>query len=455
MDLRNKIIAIGLHIIMGLVSIYSPIICTIWFYSFFLYSVFKILSKGNEDSFANYAVCYLLGLEIILRMDKVAFVFYESGKYGCAFLMLLALMVEKRKRQLPMFAVFYMVLLLPSIIGGGSYGSSDIFSNISFNLSGPFVLFVSWMYFFKRKIDKQVFERMIYNCILPLISGCFVVVAKLPELNKEAFSTDSNKLLSGGFGPNQVAVVFGFGFAIMFLAWLVKAKITISHTFDIILGMFFLSFAVFTFSRGGVVSGIASVIGGMIVMAGSGRNIKELKQVINLLLVLVLLGTITWVYLNGFTNGFLAQRYEKAINHDQDDPNAQIINTTGRYEIANEDVEIFEKNPIFGVGPGNATAIRTGDLGKNWVAHTEFTRLLAEHGSFGIICIFLLLSSPLIAFRKQSHEGKIIMTVMIILSLSIMLHVAMRLAVVGVIYGLAFADYDFKSLNPLMRTEDA
>jgi len=454
MNFNNKIVVMGLHVIMGILSIFSPLICAAWFYSFFLYSVFKILSNKNADSFANYAVFYLLGLEIVMRMNSASFVFYESGKYGCAFLMIIAMMTEQKKRRFPVFAIIYMALLVPSVLVGSYYESANIISSLSFNLSGPFVLFVSCMYFYKRKIDKEIFERMVYNCILPLIAGCLVVIAKLPSIKTDMFSTDSNRLLSGGFGPNQVSVIFGFGFAIMFLAWLVKAKITVSHTLDVILGILFLGFAVFTFSRGGVVSGITSIVGGMIIMASSGKDIKAVKQVVNLLLAFIILGTITWVFLDNLTDGFLSLRYEKAINSNPDDPNAQIINTTGRYEIANEDVTIFMENPIFGVGPGNATAIRSEDLGRNWVAHTEFTRLLAEHGSLGIICVFLLLSSPLVLFRKQSHTGKIIMTVMILLSLTIMLHVAMRLAVVGVPYGLAFADFDFKGVNPLMRTQD-
>ena len=368
--------------------------------------------------------------------------------------MLIAMMVENKKRSIPRFPYLYILLLIPSVFTAGYADLNEIIGHTSFNLSGPIVLCVACLYFYNRKIEKEQFEKMVYNIILPLISACAVVVLKIRTLATITFTTDSNKLLSGGFGPNQVSAIFGFGFAILFIAWLVRVKITKSHFLDLVVGLVFLGFALLSFSRGGVVTAIVSIVAAMFMLIVSGENVKAVKQIINLLLIFAVLGSATWVIIDNFSGGVLSLRYEKAINADPDNVNTGLINTTGRAEIANEDLKIFLNNPVFGVGPGMATSIRSEDLGQTWAAHTEFSRLLAEHGFFGIICVLTLIISPVLAFKNKTPEGKTIAIAMIVLSLSTMLHMAMRMAFVGVAFGLGFADYDFKNINPLIRSGD-
>ena len=47
------------------------------------------------------------------------------------------------------------------------------------------------------------------------------------------------------------------------------------------------------------------------------------------------------------------------------------------------DLELWARNPILGVGPGMAAWGREEILDARISAHTEFSRLLAEHGLFG------------------------------------------------------------------------
>src|SRR5262249_58222365 len=55
------------------------------------------------------------------------------------------------------------------------------------------------------------------------------------------------------------------------------------------------------------------------------------------------------------------------------------------------DVEIWVENPVVGVGTGQAALHRGQILDVEMVAsHTEFARLLAEHGVFGIAAGLLL-----------------------------------------------------------------
>lgn len=455
MKFGDKLTMMALHVILGAISITSPYISTVWFYFFFLYSVFRITSTNNEDDFASYAVCYLMCLEIVMRMNDSSLVLYETGKYSCCTLMVIAMSVERRKNPTPQFAIIYIICLVPSFFVGKYGGIADIIQRCSFNLSGPISLAIACIYFYKRKVNKQQFENMVYYCILPLLAACIIVVLKLPSIKSIQFTTDSNKQLSGGFGPNQASSIFGFGFSILIVAWLIRAKITNSHIVDLLVAMIFLGFALLTFSRGGVVSALSSVLAAMFIIIRTRQNVKSVMQISYLLLILAIFGSLTWAFLDNFSGGFLSQRYEKAVNIESEHAEKEtFINTTGRTEIANLDLEIFSRNPVFGIGPGKSIDVHGDELGEKFATHTELTRLLAEHGLFGLVCILVLLFAPIIVFKNQTPEGKTIMTAMVVLTVSSMLHVAMRLAICGIVYGIGFANYDFKNNNPLIRSSD-
>lgn len=54
------------------------------------------------------------------------------------------------------------------------------------------------------------------------------------------------------------------------------------------------------------------------------------------------------------------------------------------------DIEIWSKYVIFGIGPGALKYYRKNVHGRKKSPHTEYTRLLSEHGSFGLIALVLL-----------------------------------------------------------------
>ncbi len=73
--------------------------------------------------------------------------------------------------------------------------------------------------------------------------------------------------------------------------------------------------------------------------------------------------------------------------------------------------------------------------------HTEFSRLLAEHGIFGIIAIFIMFWLPVRYYGKQKNPySKMQFIAIISYSFLTMSHSAMRLALPGFLYGMAFLD---------------
>ena len=63
----------------------------------------------------------------------------------------------------------------------------------------------------------------------------------------------------------------------------------------------------------------------------------------------------------------------------------------------------FRENLILGIGPGMSRAYRLYNFNDPKHTHTEYTRLLAEHGTFGLFVIVLLIR---ITFKNfKSNEG--------------------------------------------------
>jgi len=84
------------------------------------------------------------------------------------------------------------------------------------------------------------------------------------------------------------------------------------------------------------------------------------------------------------------------------------------------------------LGPGGAGFQRRG---QSTLAHTEYSRLLSEHGLFGVVALVALLS--LFATRvpkRQSADERALRVAFMLWSLASMLHVGMRIAAIGLVF---------------------
>ena len=102
-------------------------------------------------------------------------------------------------------------------------------------------------------------------------------------------------------------------------------------------------------------------------------------------------------------------------------------------------LEIFYKNLLRGVGPGQAPNLRYL-LGYNQVAaaHTEFSRMLAEHGILGLFSLFLLGGIPLFNILIPSSRNlKVIKMLFGAMAILTMFHSAMRISMPCFVYGFS------------------
>jgi O-antigen ligase len=114
--------------------------------------------------------------------------------------------------------------------------------------------------------------------------------------------------------------------------------------------------------------------------------------------------------------------------------------TTMRTDISGEDLRLFGEHPIDGVGVGGADAQRDigGGTDAPVVAHTEYTRLLAEHGIFGLLAVGALIAIGVTAYRDQRGPVARAWTIALLAFAGVtMAHSATRLMVVPFAVGLA------------------
>ena len=77
---------------------------------------------------------------------------------------------------------------------------------------------------------------------------------------------------------------------------------------------------------------------------------------------------------------------------------------TDRKEIAKAEINLFIKNPILGIGAGQGTQLNKVKYGRKIKSHDELTRLLAEHGLFGLLNILILTLTPIFLFLKSKEN---------------------------------------------------
>ena len=120
------------------------------------------------------------------------------------------------------------------------------------------------------------------------------------------------------------------------------------------------------------------------------------------------------------------------------------MDLTGRALIYKIDLHIFSDYFITGVGPGQANELRQQyGYGQQAAAHTEFSRMLAEHGILGLISLIILIAVSIFHLSKHnSVTNKFIRILFGILALLTMGHSAMRLVMPSFVYGFLLSKYE-------------
>jgi hypothetical protein len=363
---------------------------------------------------------YITGAEVLWRMTHAP-IFWEYGKYAALAIFILGILRSGlRNSGLPFL---YFGLLVPSsILTVDALSSVDAQRELSFNLSGPLALMGSACFFSGLSFSKKQIGKIFIALLAPIAGIAAIAIYSTFSAGSIYFGDESNQVTSGGYGPNQVSAVLGLGALTAMLSLISIRSTKLLKILVISLGIVLLAQCLLTFSRGGMYM----AVGGMLVVAA--MLVRQPRKLIPLLAAFVLIGSVLffWIFpwLNTFTRGSLMTRYKD-------------VGSTGRIQIFEDDIRIWGEHPILGVGPGMAKAYRHL-FHKGATAHIEYSRLLSEHGLFGLAAIGMLLA---IAIRniRQANPGveKAMKASLLFWSLSFMIINAMRLLAPSFLIGLS------------------
>ena len=385
---------------------------------------------------------YLCSFEVFARMlETYPFIPWELSKYLIISSSFLLIIFSKTKIKLNILGIVLLILLIPSILIDKS--NSVIFSDISFNLLGMISTSLLIVIFYTYKIKDVEFDQLLRLLWYTSVSLLVYTILKTPNYEEMEFTLGAGFQATAGYGSNQVTTILGIGMFISFYAWMNKLLFSGIHSVD---GLFIGLFAYqgfLTFSRGGMIIGIMA----MLIYYLFFRISHSFKRVIRLRRIrpfiffglAVVLLIISYISIENITKGNISLRYLGETSGTLSGEKIKTINsiTTGRYEIFLADIALWSDYPIFGTGIGASTFLRKGNL-RGISPHSEFSRLLAEHGILGVLIIIVLLYAFLNAYRRNHNNiYSAILFVLFFIAIGTAMHSAMRTFVTPIFIALS------------------
>ena len=320
----------------------------------------------------------------------------------------------------------------------------EIRKAITFNISGPVCLGLSALYCYQRQLTLSQLQNIVIFFGLPIIATLGYLLLYHPSVRDVVTGTQSNFATSGGFGPNQVATILGLGMFVFFCQFVFMSKSKIIMALNG--GLFVVTSyrAIVTFSRGGVITGFAMVIFVLLAayLFSNSTGKRKLKWI---LFISTIMGMSIWSYSVIQTRGLINKRYanQDAAGRIKED------RLGGREQIIGTELELFKENPIMGVGIGMGKSYREQMLGQEVASHNEITRLLAEHGMFGVLILLILFLTPLIIFLNNAQN--IYFFSFYVFWLLTINHAAMRIAAPAFVYALTLLKVQLKPIEKVNR----
>lgn len=424
-----------INIAIAMVMLFNSKLSTLYSVMIVMYGVYRIMANKNRDGSAHIIAAYVVGIEVLFRLNSGGFG-YEYGKYAVILLLSVGFLVEQRKKTLPFVFLLFILCLLPSIpsIDFPTFDLSRQY--VSFNLSGPLSLAIAAIYFYKRNINIMQLRSLLLAMLYPIAAMSIFIYFRSGSLEEATFTTESNFQTSGGFGPNQVSTIFGLGILIIAISYFMGIRLFRLKFVNIILLLGFLIRGLATFSRGGMLSPIVAIVLCIVILSLTETSFQaRIGKVVYAFLIIGGISLIGFNYVNDASEGLLEMRFKGESMYNKDKSNL----FSGRLEIFDADIEVFKENILTGVGPGMSAQVRYETQGIEAAAHIEYSRMLAEHGLFGILAMAIMIFFPVkYFFEQKSIDNKILLIMCIVFVFMTLGHAAMRTAAPGFVYGMAF-----------------
>ena len=439
--LQNKISYLAFHIVLGLLVHFVGSFVFVYFAIFLAIGTYWLVKNNDRDFQTLTLILYVVGLEVLFRMRSDG-AMYDLGKYSVIYFCILSFgFIRINLKAWPYFLI--LILFIPGIVltVNTFFFEIDVRKKIMFNLLGPFSMIFASLYAYNKPISLNRLNECLFAAAGPLVSILTLIIIYTPSNKDEVFSsTTSNFATSGGFGPNQMSVILGFGIFIFFIQFFFNTKDKLFSYLSLFLVFVFAYRGLITFSRGGMLTALMMVLA-FCYMVFKLLNRQARSKFLGVFSLLVVLVIGAWMYSSYQTGGLIEKRY----NNQDAAGRVKESKMSGREDIMETDLKFFEENPIFGVGPGIGGMMRGEDGLQGIQAHSEPTRLLAEHGMFGLIILLLLVFVPLLKyFRFRQYHHIYFFSFLIFWGLTIN-HAATRIVAPGVLYALTLLNVYIKN----------
>ena len=419
-----------LHAVIALAVFGIPFLSKLYALFIPIAGFFIVYRTKNTNNEVLYIAAYLVGVEVFLRMTGGNFN-NEFVKVNVIFFMLLGMIYSNFSINAFLYW-FFLILLIPGILITATVFNPliDIKKSLVFNLSGPVCLAISSIYMFKRRILFSDLQNIIVAMALPIVSTTVYLFLFNPSVRDVVTGTQSNFETSGGFGPNQVSTVLGLGIFIFFTQLVLFSKSKIAIVINSFLLLFITYRGIVTFSRGGVITAVVMIVC-LLFLLYRFSNAKGRSKFVLVFILTGLMAIGVWTYSSFQTKGLIEKRYanQDARGREKKDQ------LGGREQIMNEELKLFMDNPILGVGAGIGKEKRKETFGQEVASHNEITRMLSEHGLFGIFGLLILVVTPFVLYiNNRQHLYFLSFFVFWLLTIN---HAAMRTAAPAFVYALS------------------
>lgn len=432
------------HAAIGGVAFVFPVLMKVYSILIFLYGVYFIYKHQNKNNEALVISAYVVGMEVLLRMTN-GMHFNEYAKYSIIIYMILGMIYSGMSLKSFVYILF-LLFLIPGVVLSTVTLSfeANIRKAIAFNISGPVCLGISALYCYSRQISWSRFKTILSAFGLPLVAIVVYLFLYTPSIKDVVTDTQSNFETSGGFGPNQMSTILGFGIFIFFAQLLLNSPTNKLRLLHASLAMVFAFRGIVTFSRGGVITGVVMIVLLLgILFLYSRPNVKMRIAVIFAFSLFAALGV--WTYSSLQTGGLIENRYANKDARGRE----KASKLTGREQLIESELKMFMDNPILGIGVGKNKEYREETTGIQAASHNEITRMLAEHGMFGAFNLMILVVTPLIlAFNNRMNFFVLPFVAFWLLTIN---HASMRLAAPAFVYALALLKVRFENENTVPR----
>jgi hypothetical protein len=417
------LLLLAAHLVGGHLMAISPVLATLHALATTVVVAWVALFSRRPDAVVG-AAAYVAACEVLWRQTEASVPWQASTYLLIAIFAVGIVRFAPRppRRLRAAIPIVYLVLLAPGAFATagalGVLGSQEL---LGFYLGPPIVLALGVLLMRQHWTRWEALRPVLWLLCAPIFATLGLATAGAIGLSAVDFlSEESNIAASGGYGPNQVSAVVGLG-AVVFAFLALKERNWLLRSTAAALAFWCLAQGALTFSRGGLINVLVAAAFALPHFLTRARNVFGVVLVS--VFVFVVCGLVLLPRLQDLTGGVIESR---------------LTSTDGsRVELAQIDVDIFFANVATGVGVGLSEEERGQGAG-DYAAHTEYTRLLAEHGLFGLGALACLIWMACTSYRRsQGLVARAWTAALLAWAFAEMTHSAMRLSVTPFVFALA------------------